>query len=97
MSRPDHVADVSITRKLLPELRKDRFIRRGNRINPGPPRLVAKVCEEKGRGELWLGPLPTAQRMEVITKTKHSIQIYCFAKDPVAVQRIRMRTRNVHS
>ena len=33
-------------------------------------------------GELWLGPLPTAGRMPVITQTKHSIQIYCFKDHP---------------
>lgn len=86
MSWPEHVVDDSIMRKLLPELRKDRYIVRGNRINPEPPRLVAKVCEEKGEGELWLGPLPTARRTEVITETKHSIQIYCFAKNLEAVK-----------
>ena len=33
-------------------------------------------------GELWLGPLPTAGRMPVITQTKHSLQIYCFKDHP---------------
>ena len=80
-SLPEHVEDDSIMRKLLPSLRWLRRDERGNRINPEPPRLVAKVCKEEGKGELWLGPLPTARRMKVISGTKHSIQIYCFAAD----------------
>ena len=78
--------DDSIMRRMLPSLWGKRYTRRGNRISPEPPRLVAKVCEEEGRGELWLGPLPTAQRMDRITETKYSIQIYCFRKDPTDVQ-----------
>jgi len=85
-SKQKHVEDDSIMRKLLPELRRERDDRRGNRLNPEPPRLVAKICEEEGRGELWLGPLPTAQRMDKINETKHSIQVYCFAKTPEQVQ-----------
>jgi len=85
-SMQKHVEDDSIMRKLLPELRGERDDRRGNRLNPEPPKLVAKVCEEEGRGELWLGPLPTVQRMDKINETKHSIQVYCFAKTPEHVQ-----------
>ena len=48
--------------------------------------MIAKVCKEEGRGELWLGPLPTESRMEIITATKHSIQIYCLGKDPCSIQ-----------
>ena len=73
-------------RRMLPSLRGKRYARQGNRISPEPPRLVAKVCEEEGRGELWLGPLPTAQRMNRITETKCSIQIYCFRRNPTDVQ-----------
>ena len=47
---------------------------------------MAKVCKENGKGELWLGPLPTASRMDAITKVKHSIQIYCFKKAPTDVE-----------
>jgi len=83
---PLHVEDDSIMRRLLPKLREERSNRRGHRLNPEPPRLVAKVCEEKGRGELWLGPLPTPQRMGMINQTRHSIQIFCFHKDPKDVQ-----------
>jgi len=83
---PLHVEDDSIMRRLLPRLREERYDRRGNRLNPEPPRLVAKVCEEKGSGELWLGPLPTPQRLDTIAETKHSIQIHCFLKDPADVQ-----------
>jgi len=80
-----HVRDDSIMRRLLPGLRKERSEVRGNRINPEPPRLVAKICEGRGRGELWLGPLPTANRMDTIMETKFSIQIYCFLKHPTEV------------
>jgi len=80
-----YVRDDSIMRRLLPELREERSEVRGNRINPEPPRLVAKVCEGLGRGELWLGPLPTANRMDTIMETKFSIQIYCFLKHPTEV------------
>ena len=58
---------------------------RGNRINPEPPRMVAKICEGKGKGELWLGPLPTAVRMDRIMEVNYSIQIYCFLKHPTDV------------
>jgi len=83
---PEYVVDDSIMRRLLPKLRAERDNRRGNRLNPEPPRLVAKVCREEGRGELWLGPIPTAQRMNKISETKHSIQVFCFAKAPFNVQ-----------
>jgi len=83
---PKYVLDDSIMKRLLPKLRDERDLRRGNRINPEPPRLVAKVCEEKGRGELWLGPIPTAQRMDRISETKPSIQVFCFVKAPADVQ-----------
>ena len=81
MSCPKHVENDSIMRKLLPELRTNRWTVRGDRIHPEPPRMVAKVCEEKGKGELWLGPLPTAQRMDVINETKHSIQIFLLRQE----------------
>ena len=77
-SRPDksdYVTDDSIMKQMLPGLKWYRWDERGNRINPEPPSMVAKVCRGKGRGELWLGPLPTKERMSVITQTKHSIQI----------------------
>jgi hypothetical protein len=83
---PRHVENDSIIRQMLPSLNKERDEVRGNRINPEVPRLVAKVCKEKGKGELWLGPLPTANRMERITDVKHSIQIYCFKKAPTDVE-----------
>ena len=83
---PKYVQDDSIMRMMLPELRKEKSAMRGNRINPEPPRLVAKVCSGKGKGELWLGPLPTAARMDRILEVKPSIQIYCFLKDPTQVQ-----------
>ena len=82
---PKYVQDDSIMRMMLPELRKEKGEMRGNRINPEPPRLVAKVCSGEGKGELWLGPLPTAERMDRILEAKPSIQIYCFLKDPTQV------------
>jgi hypothetical protein len=85
-SRPGYVRDDSIMQKMLPELRRGRYRKRGNRLHPEPPRLVAKVCEEEGRGEFWLGPLPTASRMDQIKETNPSIQIYCFKNDPPDVQ-----------
>jgi hypothetical protein len=81
-----HVHDDSIMKKLLPGLQKERGEVRGNRINPESPRLVAKIHEDEGRGELWLGPLPTAQRLDQIMQTKPSIQIYCFLQDPTEYQ-----------
>jgi hypothetical protein len=82
---PEHVTDDSAMKELLPELSELRFEGRGNRLHPEPPRLVAKVCKEEGRGELWLGPLPTEGRMDTIIETTPSIQIFCFAKQPTQV------------
>ena len=79
---PGYVTDDSIMMQMLPSLSEDKWNMQGNRRYPEPPRLVAKVCREEGMGELWLGPLPTAGRMPVITQTKHSIQIYCFKDHP---------------
>ena len=86
VSMPKYVEDDSIMQKLLPKLRMEWDERRSNHPTPESPRLVAKVCEEEGRGELWLGPIPTAQRLEQIREVKYSIQIYCFRKDPTEVQ-----------
>jgi len=86
VSTPEHVEDDSIMRKMLPKLSEERYEKRGHSLDPEPPRLVAKVCEEEGRGELWLGPLPTAQTIDMINETKPSIQIYCLAKSPMDVQ-----------
>ena len=65
-SLPGYVVDDSLMTKRLPELRQLKWGERGTRINPEPPSLVAKVCQEKGKGEIWLGPLPTAKRMSTI-------------------------------
>jgi hypothetical protein len=81
-----YVTDDSIIQRILPMLRTRRWPKRGTRINPEPPSLVAKVCEEEGRGELWLGPIPTESRMSKIMETDHSIQIYCLAKTPPQVE-----------
>ena len=79
------VEDDSIMRDIFQVVRADRSRRRGNRLEPEPPRLVAKVCEEPSRGELWLGPVPTESRLERINETKFSIQVYCFMNDPEEV------------
>jgi len=73
-------------RKLQPKYKEVGYEGRGNRLDPGPPRLVAKVCEEEGRGELWLGPLPTDLTMDRILDTKPSIQIFCLDSFPDRVQ-----------
>jgi hypothetical protein len=71
---------------MMTELRGTKGEMRGTRINPEPPRLVARVCSEEGKGELWFGPLPTAERMNLILEKKPSIQIYCFLKEPTQVE-----------
>ena len=82
---PKCVNDDSIMQRMLPQLREEKSGSRGNRRNPEPPSLVAKVCSEEGKGEFWLGALPTAERMRTISETKPSIQIYCFHKEPTQV------------
>ena len=72
---PSFACDDSVMRELLPELRANRDMRRGNRRNPERPTMVAKVCEGRGNGELCLGPLPILTRMKVITGTDYSVQI----------------------
>ena len=79
------VEDDSIMQDILHQVARDRDRRRGNRLQPEPPRLVAKVCEEPSKGEIWLGPLPTNSRLERINETKFSIQVYCFMHDPEEV------------
>ena len=79
---PDYVTDDSIMRQMLPGLEWNRGDERGNRIHPKPLNLVAKRCSEKGRGELRLVPLPTAERMSAITQTNHSNQIHCLKNCP---------------
>jgi len=83
---PGYVLDDSIIKRLLPELRANRDVVRGNRRNPERPTMIAKVCEGKGKGELWLGPLPTWHRMGVIMETNYSIQICCLSMEPEAVR-----------
>ena len=79
---PGYVTDDSIMRHMLAALKQKRWEVQGNRRYPEPPSLVAKVCWGAGKGELWLGAIPTAERMPVINETKHSIQIYCFKECP---------------
>jgi hypothetical protein len=95
---PRCVYDDSIMQKILPRLRGEKSLMRGNRINPEPPSLVAKICSEVGKGELWLGALPTAERMRTVLETKPSIQIYCFKSDPteVSVEPSQRKGRGMH-
>jgi len=80
---PEFVTDDSIFKAMMPQLEQLRKDTRGTRINPEPPRLVAKVRREEGMGELWLGPIPTNRRMaEIIQVAAFSIQIHCFKKSP---------------
>ena len=83
---PNWVSDDSIMREILPRLQDERAKVRGIRIRPEPPRLVAKVCREEGRGELWLGAVPTTTTMGKISEIRPSIQIYCFHAEPTQVQ-----------
>ena len=78
--------DDSIMQDMLDTLRNDRSYDRGARIAPEQPSLVAKVCEAEGRDEIWLGPLPTEDRMPHIMQTDFSIQIHCFKSDPEEVE-----------
>ena len=59
--------------------------RQGIRFDPETPSLVCKVCHEIGKGELWLGPLPVAGRMQGISSLGVSLQISCFQKHPTRV------------
>ena len=95
-SLPKYVKNNSIMQRLLPQLRREKAVVRGNRINPEPPSLVAKVCNEDGKGELWLGPLPTAERMQTILEANPVIQIYCFKKDPTEVTVAVNKGRGMH-
>ena len=95
-SLPKYVKNSSIMQRLLPQLRREKAVVRGNRINPEPPSLVAKVCNEDGKGKLWLGPLPTAERMQTVLEANPVIQIYCFKKDPTEVTVAVNKGRGMH-
>ena len=45
--------------------------------------MVAKVC--MNGGELWLGPVPTEERLDTIIATPMHIQIGCFKRRPTEV------------
>ena len=68
---------------LMYELTQKRQRVQGVRTNPERPTLVAKVCEDGG--ELWLGAVPTRERLRAITVTPMHIQIGCFKKLPTEV------------
>ena len=61
--------------KFMEELCANKAIKQGVRLNPELPSMVAKICEVGG--ELWLGPVPTQQRMHIITSRPLHIQISC--------------------
>jgi len=67
-----HVEDDSIMRKWWPRLREEKNDRRGNRLNPEVPRLVAKVCEEEGRGGLCLDHSPRGRGSIRLTRQRTS-------------------------
>jgi hypothetical protein len=46
--------------------------------------MIAKVCAIGG--ELWMGPVPTKARLQMIMKMEPSIQICCFKKSPTDVR-----------
>ena len=80
------VINSSIMDALMPELVAKRQDHMGIRINPEMRTMVAKVC--KDAGELWLGALPTKDRLDGITSgglTPMHIQICCFKKHPTEV------------
>ena len=64
------------------ELMEKKPRMRGNRIEPEDPTLIAKVRPEPGKGEIWLGGLPTDSRMRDILGMDPSIQVGCFKKHP---------------
>ena len=87
---PNHhaqaVANSSIMDALMPELSAKRQHHMGIRINPEKPTMVAKVCRHGG--ELWLGALPTRDRLDDITSGGSRpihIQICCLKAHPTEV------------
>ena len=77
------VLDSSIMDELMKELAAKRQEHQGFRLKPELPTMVAKVC--KDGGELWLGPVPTKERLSTITAKPMHIQICCFKKPPTEV------------
>ena len=68
---------------LFDSLAAGRQDRAGNRLEPEKPTLVAKVCAEPGRGELWLGGIPRRDKEAELYEGKRlNIQICCMAKPP---------------
>jgi hypothetical protein len=63
-------------------LERLRARKRGNKFNPEPPTLVAKVVAAEGRGELWCGGLPRDDLLKQhFPWRRFSIQICCMKKD----------------
>ena len=68
---------------LFDSLAAGRRHKKGNRFEPEAPTLVAKVCSEPGRGELWLGGIPrTGILADHYENKKLSLQVCCMAKVP---------------
>jgi len=82
---PSFTRDDAVVWGLSPELKASSGMGRGNRHSPERPMMMAKACEEAGRGKLRVSSLPILTRMKVITETDRSIQTYCFSMEPEAV------------
>jgi hypothetical protein len=80
---PKVVTDSSIMDKLMKDLITKRQPEQGRRLQPEAPTMIAKICAVGG--ELWIGPVPTNDRLERIMEMKPSIQVCCFKKSPTEV------------
>ena len=78
------VKDSSIMDGMMDELMKKKQRYPGRRMQPESPTMIAKVCAIGG--ELWMGPVPTKARLQMIMKMEPSIQICCFKKSPTDVR-----------
>jgi hypothetical protein len=75
-------ASDAVMQGKIVELRKLKWRRNGVRWDPEPPRLISKLVEAPGQGELWLGAMPTADTLMPIIDLNMSIQVICFKDDP---------------
>ena len=77
------VKDSSIMDEMMHDEMKKKQQYPGRRMKPEPPTLIAKICPIGG--ELWMGPVPTNERLQYIMLLNPSIQICCFKKSPTEV------------
>ena len=82
----DIVCSSELSDQLLMERFRFRQLRQGVRGDPEPPTLVAKVCSDEGRGEMWLSGLPTANALPEFQRRGVNIQVVCFSACPEHVQ-----------